>query len=822
MLYCKLSLKSVFTFSLILFSYISARETLASSKPDSLRQLLGTATSDTTKAYLFNVIAFELAFSNTDSALFYINRSLDISEKHLNTGDEDEIKFLGYKAASFHNLGVIYYYAGEPEKSLGNYFKAIELRNKLVKDHPHKLNFKNDLADSYNNTGILYKQQGDYEKALEYYLKVLTIYEAMNRLNTVDYSSKTGLGAAFNNIGLLYTNMGNYSESLQYHLKSLKVKEEAGDLSGIAYSYNNIGIVYQSQGNNELALENFMKSLSIRMETGNKMGMASSYNNIGNIYSDKGDYRQALDYFMKSLKLKEELGDKQGIAASYSNIGAIYFELAALQEKSDSADGHYKSALYYFTEVLKMDEANNDKGGIASSCLNIGSVLTGQGRYEEASAYLQRGLKMALETGEKDVIKSAYLGLSELSGKAGNYKEAFEYHRLYSQVKDSLINDESNRQITEMSARYESEKKEKKILLLEKDREKQEAESHRQRLFLLLVIAIALSAAIIAIIIFRSLRITSRQKRELNIKNQKIEIAYTLIEEQKKHIEEKHREQTDSITYARRLQEAILPPVALIKKYLPGSFVLYKPKDIIAGDFFWMETCATVKAGTSVSEQDSGNYSGEIVLIAAADCTGHGVPGAMVSVVCSNALNRAVKEFGLRDTGKILDKVTDLVLETFEKSSSEVKDGMDISLLKIEFTPLPIGEGSGLSLAEDREVRLQWSGANNPLWYIRDGNLKEIKADKQPVGKYDKRQPFTTHHIEYSAGSAFYLFTDGLPDQFGGPKGKKFRYKRFEENLLSFSSLEMQEQEEKIEKAFRDWKGALEQVDDVTVIGIRL
>lgn len=275
--------------------------------------------------------------------------------------------------------------------------------------------------------------------------------------------------------------------------------------------------------------------------------------------------------------------------------------------------------------------------------------------------------------------------------------------------------------------------------------------------------------------------IIEERTHEIVKKNQFLEIKNV-------EIARKNKEITDSINYAKRIQIAILPPVSLLRQQFPNSFILYKPKDIVAGDFYWME------------EKD------DIIFIAAADCTGHGVPGAMVSVVCSNALNRAVKEFGLRVPGKILDKVTDLVLETFEKSSSDVKDGMDISLLAFNKTT----------------KQIQWSGAANPLWYIDSGSFKEIDADKQPIGKNDNRVPFTTHDIVFSPNSTFYLFTDGYPDQFGGPKGKKFKYKKLEEILISNSNLSMRDQENILEQEFHNWKGDLEQVDDVTIIGIRV
>ncbi len=261
-----------------------------------------------------------------------------------------------------------------------------------------------------------------------------------------------------------------------------------------------------------------------------------------------------------------------------------------------------------------------------------------------------------------------------------------------------------------------------------------------------------------------------------------------LIHKQKESLEEKNKEVTDSITYAKRIQRSILPNEKQIKEIIPDSFILYIPKAIVSGDFYWTQSI------------DS------LFFIAAADSTGHGVPGAMVSVICSNALNRAVKEFGITDTGKILDKARELVLETFEKSDSEVKDGMDISLLCID----------------TNTNMVSWSGANNPLWYIQDNKLIEIKADKQPIGKTDNPKPFSTHQLNLATNTTFYLFTDGFADQFGGPKGKKYKYKQLSELIVKKQNLSMKEQEKTLTEAFINWKGDLEQVDDICVIGIKI
>ncbi len=281
--------------------------------------------------------------------------------------------------------------------------------------------------------------------------------------------------------------------------------------------------------------------------------------------------------------------------------------------------------------------------------------------------------------------------------------------------------------------------------------------------------------------------------RKSDAANMQIEEQKAELEKQKEIIEEKQKEIVDSITYAKRLQQAILPADADIKRHFPESFIYYQPKDIVAGDFYWME------------------HLNGMTYIAAADSTGHGVPGAMVSVVCSNALNRAVKEFGLRNTGEILDKTRELVIETFEKSDKNVKDGMDISLLRID------RQGSG-NLAG---LKVQWSGANNSLWYFQNKELTEIKANKQPIGKYNNPVAFTTHTKEFTSPTSFYLFSDGYADQFSS-NDKKLMTKKFKEILLSIQHLPMQEQGNHLEKFHNDWKENMEQTDDVLVIGLRI
>lgn len=279
------------------------------------------------------------------------------------------------------------------------------------------------------------------------------------------------------------------------------------------------------------------------------------------------------------------------------------------------------------------------------------------------------------------------------------------------------------------------------------------------------------------------------EERTSEVVKQKQEAEY-----QKNIAIEKQKEITDSIAYAKKIQEAILPDEQLINYCLPNSFIFYLPKDIVAGDFYWVEPL-------------NRNYSE--FLFAAADCTGHGVPGAMVSVVCNNALNRSVREYELSSPGRILDKTRDLVVEQFNKNSINeqgIKDGMDISLCKVN----------------REELKLEWAGANNPIWIYRQGKLIEVKGDKQPVGQFHINKPFSTHEIALESNDVLYVFSDGYADQFGGEKGKKFKSSSLKKLLKEIGHMPLDTQLHLIRDNFMKWKGENEQIDDVCMIGMRV
>ncbi len=668
---------------------------------------------------------------------------------------------------TFNNLFLQYEFEDE--------LKAKEYIEK-AKELSEKIGYKKGLGMSFMYLGFFADDKSNYTESLKYYTACLKAFESIGH--------KRGMANAYNSIGSVHYIRGNYPQALQSHFSALKLRELIGDKKGIASSYGNIGNVYNDQENFPQALKYYFSCLKIMQQIDNAQGVGTTYNNIALVYTEQRNYKEALKNHFSSLRIRENLDDKKGIASSYNNIGLVYFY-----------SGNYPEAEKNYFISLKMKEALDDKSLIAGQYCNLGEVFFKQNKYPEARDYLMKAKKWSEEIGYRENLKNIYNTLSELDSKEKNYKGAYDNHILYIKYRDSLNNEDTREKIIQNQMTYDFEKKEAVSEVehkkeLENQKMLADEKSRKQRLILIFVAIGLLFVVVFAGYVFRSLRITRKQKRIIELQKNYAEEQKKEVEHQKNLVEEKQKEIIDSITYAKRLQQAILPSDKELKKHLPDSFVLYKPKDIVAGDFYWLHT--------SVDE--------EYVFIAAADSTGHGVPGAMVSVVCSNALNRAVSEFKLIDTGKILDKTRELVLETFAKSGEEIKDGMDISLMSIN----------------KKQNVINWSGANNQLWFFQYNILNEIKPDKQSIGKTDNPKTFTTHSIKLNVGDVFYLMTDGYPDQFGGLKGKKYKYKQLQEKLVEYSNLSLIQQKEKLNLDFEDWKGDLEQVDDVTIIGIKM
>jgi serine phosphatase RsbU (regulator of sigma subunit) len=581
------------------------------------------------------------------------------------------------------------------------------------------------------------------------------------------------LAGSLNNIGYNYKYKGEIEKALDYYHKSLKIQEKLGDKINLATSLNNIGLIYDDQGDVENALKYYHNSLEIQEEIDDKQGIARSLSNIGLVYFHEENITKAIQYYHKSMKIQEEIGDDMGLAISSNNLAAIY-----------SKQGNSLRALEYYEKSMVLEGKVGNKKGVAYALNNMGRVYSEIKNYKEASHYCNKSLNMAQELGFPSHIRNASITLSEVYKKQNKGLQALEMYELYINMRDSINNEKTQKATIRQQAKYEYELQKakddaehEKILAIEYE------EKIKQQILTFSATTVLIMVIIFLVFVFNRLKITRKQKM--------------IIEEQKKEI-------IDSINYAKRIQEAMLPHPEIVKELLPDSFIYYQPKDIVAGDFYWIEKVV-----------HEGRNREPMILFAAADCTGHGVPGAMVSVVCHNAMNRVISDNSLTDPGKILDKTNEIVVNQLNKTNTfnkneidSIRDGMDIALCMLN----------------TKTNTLQYSGATNPLWIIRKGedNVEEIKATKQSIGKVENRIDYLTHHVELNKGDSIYIFSDGYADQFGGEKGKKLKYKPFKKLLISLRNESMKNQMESIHNHFNHWKGNLEQVDDVCVIGVRI
>ncbi|MGZ4038516.1 MAG: tetratricopeptide repeat protein, partial [Bacteroidia bacterium] len=593
--------------------------------------------------------------------------------------------------------------------------------------------------------------------------------------------------------------------ALEFYHKGLKIQEEIGDKPGIAQSYNNLGYIYQQEKDVAKALAYYEKSLKLREEINDERGKAETLNNLGYLYRNFGDpncksavkdvcrkegLNKALVFYQKSLDMKMRIPDSVGIAISYNNIGTIHMILE-----------QYDDAIDYFNKSLTIRQHLRDKQGEAIALNNLGTLFYKKGRAAEAEAYCLRSLNISRELGFPELIKRSAESLKNIYIMAGKYQKAMDMFTLFITMRDSLNSQAAQKAAVQQQLQYEYERKaaedsvrigqEKKVIAVQLEHKRTQRYALVGGLLLVLIFAAFM---------FNRFRVTQRQKE--------------IIEEQKHLVEEKQKEIVDSINYAQRIQKALLTSEAVLNDHLSGHFVYFRPKDIVSGDFYWASPLA------------NGHFA-----IMVADSTGHGVPGAMMSMLNMSVVNEAISEFKLSDPAQILDHARTRIIKSLaaDGSAEGGKDGMDCCLAEFDF----------------KNRQLSYAAANNPIWIVRKeahaggGNpqtvMIRLPADKMPVGKHDKDNvPFTRHQFSLRGGDRVYLFTDGFADQFGLPaeartklpapeaKGKKFKYKQLEELLLSVSELPMPEQKQRIDEAFNTWKGNLEQVDDVCIIGLKI
>ncbi|MCB0478013.1 MAG: tetratricopeptide repeat protein [Crocinitomicaceae bacterium] len=663
-----------------------------------------------------------------------------------------------------------------------------------------KIDYPKGLVDAYQQMASYYYYESEYDSSIFFNEEALEL--------ALKHDLKEFIARSYNNISVDYDELGELDKAITYSMKALKIYEEIGDIDGMASCYLECGNVYYQQGMFQESINHYKEAYKLDKNVGYESGMAYDLGNIGTVFQKMGELDSAIIYLRKCATMREDLQEFHSLGITYVNLANMY----RLKEKLDSVK-------YFMNKGLEVCTITEDRNSLCHLYTSLAFLeMDSYNNLPKAEMYGLKALELARE------IKNLYREIKSLEILSGIYehkkdfKNALKYQKLLTIRQDSLVNTENTKVISDLKLKHEDEKHRLEIENLEQQKlvadqlheselaQEQLKSSSRQRVIYFLIFGLVIVGGL-GFIAFRNFQAKKKANMEIIL--------------QKEIVEEKNQEIMDSITYAKRIQSAILPPEKVVKSYLDDSFILYLPKDIVAGDFYWMETVGSSKYQVDNSQSKLGTDYLEpaTILIAAADCTGHGVPGAMVSVVCNNGLNRSVREFGLKDPAQILDKTREIVIQEFEKSEEEVKDGMDIALVSLEQQ-----QEGGDTLAQNSCSKLKYSGAHNPLWILRKGSkeIEEIKANKQPIGKFRNAVPFTTHEIKLNSGDQFFIFSDGYADQFGGEKGKKMKTSNFKELLLTLADLPSDKQKDALKKAFLDWKGEMEQLDDVCVIGVRV
>ncbi len=805
-----LSLFSVFGF----FDGISQN-----SKIDSLYNELKKTQHDTTVCRLYIELGYEYDGLNTDSSYYYVNKSLVLAEK----------ENLSKKQSSALTLiGTILRRRGDYEGSMEVFIKAIRIDEKL-----------GDLfgqSKNYNNIGLIYKDQGNYEKAIEYLQKSMDIKRALN--------NQRGIASSLVNIGIVYRYQGLFDKAIDQYIQAIKILEELNDKDGVGKCYNNIGNLHYSQQNFEKALNYFEKSLDVARELNDMRGISRSLNNIAIIYRKQSNFTKAIEYYEEAIKISDKLDDQKTLSIIYNNLGSIY-RLTA----------DFDKALEYLLIAMNIREKIGDKQGLASSYLSIAEFYNSladstskDARYPTLNQAIKYGLlayNISSEIGALPSQLSATNILKESYAKLNRFEKALYYANIQLDLADSLNIQNKNRAVTEIETKYETEKKQQEI---EKQRliiERNIAHSQKQRNRIISLIFGSVFLSLLAITIYLSYRQKSSKNRIITEKNAILEqyneeikatsealsehnerlkiqndeiikqrneielqknslanLAWELqerkeeIEAQKDVLTFQNNEITSSIIYAQRIQSAVLPSENYLNDLFSDFFILYKPKSIVSGDFYW---------ATKIRN---------LIVFCVIDCTGHGVPGAFMSMMGVSFLNEIVAKEQVTNAAEVLNQLRNHVVNSMRQTSDSYEpiDGMDI----------------GLCVLNTQTFSLQFAGANIPCWIatkaekLNNKSLVELKPDSMPIARYERMEPFSLAEYQLKENDKIYLATDGFADQFGGSEGKKFQKSRLMKVLAQNSHNALSEQKNILEATFEEWKNCNTQVDDVTVLGIKV
>ncbi len=732
--------KYFITYSLLFLAIVG----FAQSETDSLLNLINNEKNKQTKVELLNKLAIKYRRIDLDTSIIYLNKALEITEK-LNDNN--------LRINTLQNIGKTHLYSGE-------YEKAIEI----------------------------------YEQTLKFSIKI-------------ENDSIIALG--YHNIGNSFLYMSNYEKALKSYIEALRIREEISDIQGIAATTNNIGLIYWRLKNYKKAIGYYEKSLSNERLIENENGIASSLNNIGLLHWSSKEYDRALEYFEEASSMHQKLENANGIALCLNNIGLIF----KAKEDFTKAIANFKKAKKEFI-LLNMQE------DVANMNNNIGNSFFHQDKVDSALYYVHNALDILNKLDSKEYLINSYSHLANIYQEKGNYKKAYDYMHKYSTLKLEVFDEQSSNQVAEMETKYETDKKD---LTIQQNNEKMKLQQKLIYLFItFFVIIIIFLIFLINLFIAKKKANQKLEQRNAEILQQQEEIitqannletAYqnisqineelvqqkNYIEEQSEIIKEANEHTQASIRYALTIQKAILPIQKTINNYF-DNFILYRPKDIVSGDFYWFVNI----------DEKNGNFS---TYTAAVDCTGHGVPGAFMSMIANRLLNAIVLEQQIYSPAEILTELNKKVIKSLKQDQTNNRDGMDMCLCKIE--------------QSNNEYNITFEGAKRDLiyWDNKIEEFKKIKATRRSIGgtvlRIKNKTEYSDKVFKANAEDVFYLTTDGFIDQ-NNEERKRYGTSKLLENLNEIKKDDLQKQKEFLEKELDKWQTNTEQRDDITILALKL
>ena len=634
-----------------------------------------------------------------------------------------------------------------------------------------RLNYQKGICKGMNVQSYTLNRQGNYDSALVLLKKALFMGEKLNDSALIS-SSMLYLANA-------YSSKGDHPTAIDYYFRGLKLEEKLRAPVNLHYYLNGIGVLFTTQKNYARGLEYLLKARDAADRTNNQKYFSTIYNNIGWRYMLVGKNDSARYFLDLAIKYCEQSGNLYALTFPLHNLGELFVTLK-----------QYDKAYSNTIRSYEISKAQGFKDRMVANLLTLGDIDLRQNKFASTENYLKQGLTLSQQIQAKIHIKDVSLLLANLYEKQGEFEKAYHFYELFSTTKDTIMNQKNSKVITELNTKYNTEKKEQEIELLRKNEHIQRLELAKkgnqlntQRTLTISIAGGFLLLLIVASLLFSQYRLNQKANKQL-------QSAYNLIEEKNNLIEQSNSTITDSLLYAKRLQDAILPlPADLQKHFSNDFFVFYQPSQIVSGDFYWC------------------SHLSEKTVLVIADCTGHGVPGAFMSMIGNTLLNEIVNEHQVTDTKKIAELLNEKIIHALRQHKGSQKyDGMDISICCID------------NVAK----KISYTGANH-FMYIYNHRLQKIKGDPYSIGgaHHHNSKVFTSHTFDFEKDMCLYFLTDGYCDQSGGAENKRFTSKKLESVLMDVQDLDMKAQREKLKQIYEEWKGPARQRDDVLLFGIK-